>query len=348
MSRGDTFKVIRFEAKEVRQLPRSETDFISCSKVFGVKLLAANILLGSDKIFYLTDLHMGSEMERFGIHSSETAKYLFNVGIENIKLDEAVYLGSALDFIHYESVVYTLAKYEFFLRSIPNLTQKNFILNEKMSKHTRDWLTNSIQEKFPQCQIILMNDKLIIEIKTLYVLTLNEHLINSNLHNMSAFIKTIIPLESNPARYASKILLSRKAHVFFKLKSRKPRNWRLFEWYAKCRGYEVFDPGSMKFVDVLEKMSKASKVVSYHGGALVNLFACGPGTKVTEIYSEWYADCFEQISRSCRLDYTQFYYEMKMRPDLIRTIYYLLFRLDKKAYIKHFRVRYRDFKKILE
>lgn len=339
--------MIRFEAKEVQQLPRSETDFISCSKVSDVKIVAPNVLLGSDEVFYLTDLHMESEMERFGIHHSETAIYLFNYEDEIKKLEDAVYLGSALDFLHYESVVYTLAKYEFYLKSFSNFLPKNIILNEKMSKHTSDWLINSIKEKFPACQVIPVSDKVILEIKTLYVLTLNDHLINSNLQKMCAFIKTIIPGNGDQAHCDSKILLARKEHVFFDLKSRKPRNFRLFELYAKSKGYEVFDPGSMKFIDVLERMASASKVVSYHGGALVNLFACAPGTKVSEIYSEWYADCFEQISRSCGLNYKSFYYEIKKRPDLIRTLYYLLFNLDRKAHVKHFRIRYRDFMTIL-
>jgi capsular polysaccharide biosynthesis protein len=146
----------------------------------------------------------------------------------------------------------------------------------------------------------------------------------------------------------SKILLARKKQVFFDMKSRKPRNSRVFEWYAKNKGYEVFDPGDMKFQDVLGRMAGASKVVSYHGGALVNLLACKPGTQVSEIYSEWYADCFEQISLSCKLDYTSYFYEMKKRPDLIRTAYYLLFKIQRKAYIKHFRIKYRDFNSILQ
>lgn len=339
--------MIKFEAKEVRQLPRSEADFISCSKVSDVKIVLPNVLLGSDEVFYLTDFHMESEMERFGIHHSGTAKYLFNGEDEIRKLEEAVYLGSALDFLHYESVVYTLAKYEFFLNSFVNFHPENFILNEKMSKHTKDWLINSIKEKFPSCQVIPISDKVTLEVKTLYVLTLNDQLINSNLQKMCAFIKTIIPVNGDQALSDSKIFLARREHVVFNLKSRKPRNSRLFELYAKSKGYEVFDPGSMKFIDVLERMASASEVVSYHGGALVNLFACAPGTKVSEIYSEWYADCFEQISRCCGLNYKNFFYEMKKRPDLIRTLYYLLFNLDRKAHVKHFRIRYRDFKTIL-
>lgn len=311
-------------------------------------IVAPNILLGEERIFYLTDSHMESEIERFGIYSDDIGQYITHTGGKVTKLSEAIYLGSALDFLHYHAVVYTLAKYQAFLKSTINHSPKHLILNEKMSKNTRDWMISAISNEFPKCQVILINEKTIVEVETLHVFTLNDHLINSNLENMCAFIKSLTPRNGNELHLGSRILLARKEQVFFDWKSRKPRNARLFEWYARLKGYEVFDPGSMKFQDVLERMAGASKVVSYHGGGLVNLLACKPGTQVSEIYSEWYADCFEQISANCKLDYKSYFYEMKKRPDLIRTVYYLVFRLQKRAYIKHFRIKYRNFNTILQ
>jgi hypothetical protein len=312
------------------------------------KIVAPNVLLGNDQIFYLTDDHMINEYERFGVKSSGTGFYVTNSVEKVIRLDEAVYLGSALDFIYYESVVYTLAKYRFMLNSNKRYLPQNIVLNERMAKNTREWLVSSLSEKFPNCSVILMNESMALEAESLLVFTLNSQLINSNLSNMSLFIKSQIPKRSSEVNFRTKILLARKSQVYFNLKSRKPRNARLFEWYARWNGYEVFDPGGMKFEEVLERMAVASKVISYHGGGLVNLLACNPGTRVSEIYSEWYADCFEQISASCKLKYSSFFYEMKKRPDLIRTLYFFLFRLNKKAEIKHFRIKFRDFKTILQ
>jgi len=339
--------LIKFEAKKVLLLPRSRLGFVSSSKIADVTIVAPNILLGDESIFYLTDSHMESEIERFGINSDNNGKYITHTGEKVTKLSEAIYLGSVLDFIYYESVVYTLAKYETFLKSTTSNSPKYIILNEKMSRKTRDWLISDIGKKFPACEVILINKETVIEVRKLHVFTLNDQLINSNLENMCAFIKSLTPKSGNEEYIGSKILLTRKKQVFFNLKSRKPRNAGIFEWYARTRGYEIFDPGGMKFTDVLERMARASKVVSYHGGGLVNLLACRPGTQVSEIYSEWYADCFENISASCKLEYKSYFYEIKKRPDLIRTVYYLLFKLQRKAYIKHWRIKYRDFNTIL-
>jgi hypothetical protein len=340
--------MIKFEAKRVVLLPRSQSDFVSISKVKNAKVVAPNVLLGEDEILYLTDSHMQSELERFGVHPNGREKCVLNGGEEFIKLSEAVYLGSVLDFLHYESVVYTLAKYNVFLNSSYVDFPKSIILNEKMSEHTRIWLISSIHRKFPQCKVILMNKNLVLDIETLFVLTLNDHLLNSYLEDLSAFIRDLTPTGRDPGNFGSKILLARKKQVFFNLRSRKPRNSRLFEFYARLNGYQVFDPGSLKFEDVLQRMASATKVVSYHGGALVNLLACEPGTQVREIYSEWYADCFEQISASCKLDYKSYSYGIKRRPDLLRSVYYLMFNLQNKAYKKHFRIKYRDFRVILQ
>ena len=290
---------------------------------------------------------MLSEIQRFGIDSDDIGKYVTHTGEKVTKLSEAIYLGSALDFIYYESVVYTLAKYHAYLKSTINHSPKHIILNEKMSKNTRDWIISDISKEFPGCQVILINKETVVEVETLHVFTLNDQLINSNLENLSAFIKYLTPRSGNDVHFGSRILLARKKQVFFDFNWRKPRNARIFEWYARSKGYEVFDPGGMKFQDVLERMAGASKVVSYHAGGLVNLLACRPGTQVSEIYSEWYADCFENISASCKLEYKSYFYEIKKRPDLIRTVYYLLFKLQRKAYIKHWRIKYRDFNTIL-
>lgn len=311
-------------------------------------IVAPNILLGKEEIFYLTDFHMLSDIQRFGINSDEIGKYITHAGKRVTRISEAIYLGSALDFIYYESVVYTLAKYQAYLKSTINHSPKYIILNEKMSKNTKDWMISAISNEFPACQVILINRETIVEVKTLHVFTLNDQLINSNLENMCAFIKYLTPSSGSEIHRGSRILLARKRQVIHDLRWRRPRNSRIFEWYARLKGYEVFDPGGMKFQDVLERMAGASKVVAYHAGSLVNLLACKPGTQVSEIYSEWYADCFEQISASCKLDYKNYFYEMKKRPDLIRTVYYLLFRLQRSAYIRHFRIKYRDFNTILQ
>lgn len=340
--------MIRFEATKVLLLSKSSLDFISNFEIKNVTLVAPNILFDDERIFYLTDFHMGNEIERFGINSDGSSKYITHPGDKITKISEAIYLGSALDFIYYESVVYTLAKYQSFLKSTTSNSPKYIILNEKMSKNTRDWLISDIGKKFPGCEVILINKETVVEIEKLHVFTLNDQLINSNLEKLGTFIKHLTPRCENEVHLGSRILLARKKQVVFNLNWRKPRNSRIFEWYARSKGYEVFDPGGMQFQDVLVRMAGASKVVSYHTGGLVNLLACKPGTQVSEIYSEWYADCFEQISASCKLDYKNYFYEIKKRPDLIRTVYYLFFKLQRKAYIKHWRIKYRDFKTILQ
>ena len=142
--------MIRFEAKKVLLLPRSRLDFISNSQIEDVTIVAPNILLGDESIFYLTDSHMESEIERFGINSDNNGKYITHTGEKVTKLSEAIYLGSVLDFIYYESVVYTLAKYETFLKSTTSNSPKYIILNEKMSRKTRDWLISDIGKKFSE------------------------------------------------------------------------------------------------------------------------------------------------------------------------------------------------------
>lgn len=341
-------KLIRFEAKEVLLLSRNRLDFISSSKIKNVTIVAPNILLGDEEIFYLTDFGMLNQIQRFGINSDGIGKYIPHSREKVTRISEAIYLGSAVDFIYFESVVYTLAKYQAYLQSTINHSPKHIILNEKMSKKTRDWLISDISKKFPGCQVILINKKTVVEVETLHVFTLENQLENSSFENIGTFIKYLTPSGGNEVHKGSRILLARKKQVFFDYKWRKPRNARIFEWYARLKGYEVFDPGGMKFQDVLERMAGASKVVAYLGGGLTNLLACKPGTQVSVICSEWYADSFEQISASCKLNYKNYFYEMKKRPDLIRTVYYLLFKLQKSAYIKHFRIKYRDFNTILQ
>ncbi len=339
--------MVRFESNEVLPLLQKQEKFIEASRLNEVTIVGPNLLYKSEDLIYFVDSHMENELPRYGVQKSSTGYFVENSGKQEIFLDNAVYLGSALDFLYYEAIVYTIAKFFRFIEITDRDSPITILINKSMSIKVRDWLVSNIGVYFPNSISILLDEETIVKVSNLQVFTLETELLDTNLRSLGNQIKSAIPSQVHDKSQNTKILFKRNKNVYYGMKSRKPRNHRIFELYALLKGYELIDPGNMEFIEVLEKVSKAGKVVSYHGGSLVNILACGPGTRICEVYSEWYADCFEKIADYCDLDYVHYFYEMKKRPDLLKTTYYLLKNLEKKAYVKHFRIKLRDFNVIL-
>jgi hypothetical protein len=339
--------MVRFESNEVLPLLQKQEKFIEASRLNEVTIVGPNLLYKSEYLICFVDSHMENELPRYGVRKSSTGYFVENSGKQEIFLDNAVYLGSALDFLYYEAIVYTIAKFFRFIEITDRDSPITILINKSMSIKVRDWLVSNIGVYFPNSISILLDEETIVKVSNLQVFTLETELLDTNLRSLGNQIKSAIPSQVQDKSQNTKILFKRNKNVYYGMKSRKPRNHRIFELYALLKGYDLIDPGNMEFIEVLEKVSKAGKVVSYHGGSLVNILACGPGTRICEVYSEWYADCFEKIADYCDLDYVHYFYEMKKRPDLLRTTYYLLKNLEKKAYVKHFRIKLRDFNVIL-
>jgi hypothetical protein len=93
-------------------------------------------------------------------------------------------------------------------------------------------------------------------------------------------------------------MLKRKSGLYYGRAWRKPINASLLEVVARMMGYRVLDPAEFDINSIANIFHSSEKIISYHGGGLVNIIFCRPETLVIELYSTWYDTCFKNLSES--------------------------------------------------
>ena len=88
-------------------------------------------------------------------------------------------------------------------------------------------------------------------------------------------------------------------------KARKIKNEQEIIDYLSLLGFKSHDTSSMLPGEQLETFNQSDIVISPHGAALTNLFACKPGTRVYEFFSGKGTKAYEVICTLFDLDYTR-------------------------------------------
>lgn len=69
-------------------------------------------------------------------------------------------------------------------------------------------------------------------------------------------------------------------------------------------GFELFESSNYSVLEQIQIFADASEIVAVHGGALTNIIACKPNTKILEIFSHVYRNGdFREIARNLNFDY---------------------------------------------
>jgi hypothetical protein len=274
-------------------------------------ILGSNIIYQSNsKTFYLPDWHMVGELSRIGISSNlNTFKYA-TTSSEVISIDKAIFIGSGVDFLFYESLIYTLAKISFIANLIPTDKGICLILNENMSKTSREFFTRYLLHQFPSSRVLLASTKYKIIVNELSIVSINGAQATSEMLSARNLALMIGANFSENNRSYDKIFLLRKSNLYYDLSWRKPINSLIVEAIAWLFGFKLVDPSKMSLEKAMNLFQQAKKIVSYHGGGLTNIVFSSPGTKIVELHSEWMDDCFRDLCEVGSLNYKSVFFRM--------------------------------------
>jgi|694.fasta_scaffold34598_1 hypothetical protein len=312
-----------------------------------------NILVVGPGVFFdsrrqsliFSDSHMVSEPSRYKVIVDKKAHILNNPQNSILVLDDAIYLGSGVDFLYYESLIYFISKLD--LMQDKNLANSlNFILNENMAEQSKLFFANYLKQNFFGSQIYFASSTNVIDVRNLRIFTLETHKILENVERIVNFSRSLFTFEAVDG-VGNRVMLRRKVGLHYGRSWRKPANSRILEFLSKVLGYKVIDPAEHDIQTVASIFHGADKVISYHGGGLANIIFCRPGTSVIELYSSWYDECFKGISTVSRLNYSGKFFKMREVIDIHRLIRGLIKR-DKQAYkLKFWYVSLFEFLKLL-
>lgn len=265
-----------------------------------------------------SDSHMLSEPSRFNVFIDKKAHVLDNPKKSIIVLDDAIYLGSGVDFLYYESLIYFISKLEL-MQDKKLANSLNFILNENMAEKSRLFFANYLKQNFSKSQIYFASSTNVIKVKNIRIFTLETHKILDNAERVVNFSRALFSFESLSGG-GKRIMLRRKVGLHYGRSWRKPYNSRILEFLSKVLGYKVIDPAEHDIQTVASIFHGADKVISYHGGGLANIVFCRPGTSIIELYSDWYDECFKRICASGELKYRGHFFKMIEILDFARSI----------------------------
>jgi hypothetical protein len=268
--------------------------------------------------FIFSDSHMMSEPSRFKVILNKNDYILDNPQNSILVLDDAIYLGSGVDFLYYESLIYFISKLDLMLEK-KLVNSLNFILNENMAEQSKLFFASYLKQNFLGSQIYFASSLDVIEVRKLRILTLETHKILDNVEKIVNFSRSLFCFEVAPGD-EKRIMLRRKVGLHYGRSWRKPANSRILEFLSEVLGYKVIDPAEHDIQTVASIFHGADKVVSYHGGGLANIIFCRPGTSIIELYSSWYDECFKRISTVSLLNYSGEFFKMREIVDIPRFI----------------------------
>jgi capsular polysaccharide biosynthesis protein len=312
-----------------------------------VQIIAPGVVFDAvSEVFYFNDKHMVGEEKRYGVVYQSDTYSLINSNEQSVSLSHGIFLGSGVDFLYYESIVYFVSKLDYLI-GLDLAFNKNFILNEDMSPRSKQYFADLLAKLFPNCRVFFASGNMVITVDKLVIIGIDASKIDRNIPRIKQFIVESFP-KSNHFPQDVKIMLRRKALVHYDLKWRKPINFMLLELIARLLGFKLIDPADLELNEVAELFGRAKKVVSYHGGALSNILFCPFGVTIIELYSTWYDDCFKKICEATNLVYVGKSFQMYTFPSIPRTIYGLLHFRFKIVQIKHWYVPLNAFLRLIK
>jgi hypothetical protein len=217
--------------KNITFLTELSSPLISPVYLLDILIVAPNVGYNENRnSFIFFDAHMKSDPQRY--ISTEHEKRVSK--IENISelknYDFAVYLGSAVDFIFYESIIYTLSKIRFLAEELTEESGEiTFLLNSNMVKNSKNFFKTILLNIYPKSKIRYVGNEEIY-VKKLLVLSINPAQIKNEIQKIREFALLIRQKYMIRQRFFTRpILLTREKNLFYDLKSRKPANFKKFE-----------------------------------------------------------------------------------------------------------------------
>ena len=265
-----------------------------------------------------SDSHMVSEPIRFKVFIDKKAHVLENPQNSILVLDDAIYLGSGVDFLYYESLIYFISKLDL-MQDKKLANSLNFILNEDMAEQPKLFFANYLKQNIFGSQIYFASSTNVIDVRNLRIFTLETHKILDNVERIVNFSRSLFTFGA-VVGVGNRVMLRRKVGLHYGRSWRKPANSRVLEFLSKVLGYKVIDPAEHDIQTVAAIFHGADKIISYHGGGLANIIFCRPGTSIIELYSSWYDECFKRISTISSLNYSGKFFKMREVIDIPRLI----------------------------
>lgn len=220
-------------------------------------------------------------------------------------ISEGVFLGSNLDFLFFESLVYGLPKILDFL-SEKEPTTSRVLMNDYTNRSTLK-LFNRILVDRGYKPALQPSFKSPIFIERLKVFHGSSDWV-SNLVNRLPEIQDLgreFSLDKNQSWPVRRVVLLREssARVF---DNRLPINMKDLVEVCREFGFIPIDPGSLSIAKQISLFRNVDFIISPHGGALANLVWAERKPKVLEIFSGWNDSCFSQLSKGLDLEYRSF------------------------------------------
>jgi hypothetical protein len=291
-----------------------------------ISIVAPNIGYNkNEKLFILFDPHMKSDARRY-ITTEHMSSISRNENINKRKnYDFAVYLGSAVDFIFYESIIYTLSKIRFLVvELLEEYDEIIFFLNSNMVKNSKDFFETILIKIYPKCKICYVgNEEICVE--KLLILSINPAQVKNEISNIREFALLIRKKYMfRSGSFTNPILLTRGKNIYYNLEWRKPVNFKKFECYAFKKGWLIVDPSLYSIEKVVNMLEESPNIISYHSGSLVHLIFCFKVRNVSELYSEWYDECLLNICIASNFNYKSHFFPMILRFDLLGVIFRII------------------------
>jgi hypothetical protein len=235
------------------------------------------------------------------------------VRVENIdskeitKLDEAVYLGSRKDNFFYHAMHWTLFK---FLRLDSSLNGTPILINHDLNPTIKEFISRRIELDFPDSTLIEFNPMTQYEVKRLHTVLLgSSDAVNSHREEIQIRLqKIVLQLDQvdndllNAPKSGLLIVCKRNRNLI--LERPTLANWE--EVVEKLSAYyqvEAMDMSMMTLEEQALYFSKASIVISEHGGSLSNIVFLKKGAHVLELNLSLSDNIYKEIAKSCQLEY---------------------------------------------
>lgn len=294
----------------VRRKDTGSGHYAEISEIQGAVIRREGLVIVEDQVISVDQQAM-QETTRLGLFPLGREYYVVRrLPRDQVFLDSGIYLGTHLDFLFYEALIYGLPKLVAALQHIAE-SRATVLVNAYMHPNVEHLFRRILSAHGSPMNIVKVSRSVETHVKRLSIMKAKpDHRVSAaeerwNLASVAQDVLQLLGLESLHARSQgdeSRVWIRRK-HQARDLQDRVPLNINVIEDIVQRHGFVLVDPGLLSMEEQIELFARADIIAGLHGGALANLIWCRPGTRVLEIFTSWIDPCFEQLCADLRLDY---------------------------------------------
>ena len=264
-------------------------------------------MIFDEKFVIDSDRSQKSETYRRGLFmESETVGLVRRLHTRPVHLEEAFYIGTNLDFLFFESLVYTMPKI-LYLRS--QMRGKIFQVVANHNTHPAAvTLWDSLLPDLGFSKVLRPSWDHPIEAKRLTISRAHRNWaaeIQTGLRLDPGFHQLVPATESTGSTLKKIVLMRGKDARDFA--GRVPKRFEDIVQFCVGQGFAVVDPATLTIFEQISLFRGADFIISPHGGALANLLWVRPGTKVLEVFDDWQDGCFKELAAAVGATYCPFF-----------------------------------------